>query len=293
MKTAAIDIGTNSVRILIVNNTTDSNFDVLANQLIITRIGENMGPEKELKKNPLERTVNALLKYQMICRDFQVDQVIVAATSAVRDAVNKKIFIARVKRELNWEVRVLTGPEEALLSYRGAIKGLSLSLDKPVVIDIGGGSTEFIWDANGLECLSVNAGAVRMTEGGHTTEEMDIILKPAIEQVISYNPVTIIGVGGTVTTLAAMDQGLMVYDQQKVHGYPLKIIKVNEMLNKLKKMSLTEKMQIPGLQKERADIIVAGITILKQIMDKLRLSEIIVSETDILYGLIYEEVSKS
>lgn len=291
MKVAAIDIGTNSTRILIVDYMSDSTMRVVTNRLTTTRIGENMGSTKILQEKPVLRTIDALLTYQKLCQELSVERIIVAATSAVRDARNKEVFIELVRNRLGWDVLVLGGQEEALLSYQGVTKGLAVNLTRPLVLDIGGGSTEFIWHSKELQCISVNAGAVRMTEGEYSEEEIYQILKPALGRVARDNPSTVVGVGGTVTTLAAINQKLVTYDAEKVHGYKLKSNQVSEILSAIKLLSMEQRRIVPGLQPERADIIVAGITILKLILEKLNVQEFIVSETDILYGLVYQEVS--
>lgn len=292
MRIASIDIGTNSTRLLIADKM-ESGLNIINSKMKITRIGEKIGPEKVLKPEPMKRTLDCLLEYKDICNNLGVDRVTLAATSAVRDAVNKNEFIELVRQKTNWILKVLTGDQEALLSYTGVIKGLKGELTKPLVIDIGGGSTEFIWKPSTVKTISLNAGAVRMTEGGYTEEEIKRILRPAIDGILEYKPLSLIGVGGTVTTCAAIDQELTIYDPDKVHGYKMVTQRVRDILVKLQSLDLEKRKKVRGLQPERADIIIAGATILKIILEELRVSEIMVSETDILYGLIYQEVSES
>ena len=292
MRIAAVDVGTNSTRLLICETKGAQRPSELARRLLTTRIGEQMGSDQKLKEKPMLRTIEALAGYSRLCGELGVDRVRVVATSAVRDAANSRFFKELVREKVGWELDIITGEREALLSYSGAIKGLGIKSPGALVIDIGGGSTEFIWNPGAIVSRSFNVGAVRMTEGGHSEEEIKGLLEPVLGLIADYDPTAVIGVGGTATTLAAMDQQLKVYDAGLIHGYRLSLPRVGKILRCLKSLPLEERKQLPGLQPERADIIIAGVTILKIILQELGRKdnqEIIVSETDLLHGLIYEE----
>lgn len=286
---AAIDIGTNSTRLLVVESC-GGGLKVLETGLSTTRLGEGMGGGV-LLPGAMERTMEAINSFYQIAQRLGAERVVAAATSAVRDASNRDEFLDGVRRKTGLRVRVLSGEEEAAMSYRGVLSGLAVVPRSTVVADVGGGSTEFIWNQGGrLRLTSVNVGAVRMTEADLGEEEVAARLSPALVEVRRAQVKTLVGVGGTITTLAAIDQGLVLYDPDRVHGYCLSATNVSDILKVLKRMGVEERKQVPGLQPERADIIVAGVTIVKAIMDGLGQGQLLVSECDILYGLVLEEV---
>lgn len=281
---AVIDIGTNSTRLLVAECRGSSVGEVLCRDLRTTRLGEGIG-EGRLKPEAVARTLKVLGEYLEQARSFGAERVVAAATSAVRDAANKGEFL-RAARELGVEVEVLSGEEEAYYSYLGASLGLALDPRGLVVVDVGGGSTEFIWEGGGsLFCRSVNVGAVRMTEGGYDEEAIGQLLEPVLRAVKAHAPRHLVGVGGTVTTCAAVVQGLKVYDPSLVHGFLLSLEQVEDLLALLSRATLEERRRLPGLQPERADIIVAGVRIVRRIMLGLEIGAMQVSETDIMYGL--------
>jgi exopolyphosphatase/guanosine-5'-triphosphate,3'-diphosphate pyrophosphatase len=216
--------------------------------------------------------------------------VVAAATSAVRDAANRASFLDLVKKKFGFAVWVLSGLEEAALSYRGVLSGLPVEPQSTVVVDVGGGSTELIWNENGEPaCISVNAGAVRMAGPGWSEPDIADVLKPALDMLRGFPVSCLAGVGGTVTTLAAVDQGLTVYNPMLVHGYCLTAGAVERIFTMLKSLDIEERKRLPGLQPERADIIIAGVAIVKAVLDGIGLDRLLVSECDILHGLVLEK----
>ncbi|GAB6274571.1 MAG: Ppx/GppA phosphatase [Peptococcaceae bacterium] len=286
---AVIDLGTNSIRLLVVEAGKDGQVKALEKKQAITRLGEGMAGGY-LRPGAIDRTINAAKSYLNISRLWQVEKIIPVATSAVRDAVNQAHFLALTRKETGLKVRVLSGREEALYSYSGVLAGLPLSGVSPVVVDIGGGSTEFSWKVKEeISSASVQAGAVRMTENPSSDKEIKDILTPALKEVRRASPQILVGVGGTVTALAAMAQKLKEYDSNKVHGYILLLKQVEQILITLKNLSFEERRTLPGVQPERADIIEAGGRIVRIIMEDLGLGTLKVSETDLLYGLAREK----
>ena len=290
IRIAVIDLGTNSIRLLVVEAGKNGQVKALEKKQAITRLGEGMAGGY-LRPEAIERTINAAKSYLNISRLWQAEKIIPVATSAVRDAVNQAHFLALMRKETGLKVRVLSGREEALYSYSGVLAGLPLSGIAPVAVDIGGGSTEFSWKVKEvIFSASVQAGAVRMTENPSSDEEIKDILTPALKEVRRASPQILVGVGGTVTALAAMAQKLKEYDSNKVHGYTLLLKQVEQILITLKNLSFEERRTLPGLQPERADIIEAGGRIVRIIMEDLGLGTLKVSETDLLYGLAREKV---
>jgi exopolyphosphatase/guanosine-5'-triphosphate,3'-diphosphate pyrophosphatase len=288
-RVAAIDIGTNSTRLLVAEYTA-AGLKRIETGLITTRLGKGMAGGVLLQETMLS-TADAVGLFYQKAINLGVESVVAAATSAVRDASNGTEFLELVKKRTGLAVRVLSGEAEAALSYRGVLSGLHVEPGSTVVVDIGGGSTEFIWmQGERLNLVSVNAGAVRLTAAGADEAMTGDLLRPTLEEVKRSSFECLVGVGGTVTTLAAIDQQLAVYDSKRVHGYSLSDISVNRILKMLNSMDIEERRKVPGLRPERADIIIAGVNIVKSILDSLGLARMIVSECDILYGLALEEV---
>ncbi len=283
-----IDIGTNSVRLMIAK-VEGNRVEVVLSQLSSTRLGQGIG-YRRLSLDAAERTLEAVVTMQRTCTDKSVKAIVAVATSAVRDAVNKDWFLGLVYDRTGIKVRVLTGEEEAYYSFLGVSAGFELKLEDVLIIDIGGGSTEFTWKRDGkLFNRSVNAGAVRMTEGKHDCWAIKSILLKVLSEVSDKKPKKIIGVGGTVTTLAAMDMAMERYDRERVHGYILKTVKISDLLQEVEEAAKNGFRELmPGLQPARADIIAAGIKILLEVLKYLDYQSIQVSEADLMYGLAIE-----
>ncbi len=284
-KTAVIDIGSNSTRLLIAGVSMEGEVKPLYTGLITTRLGQGINGGL-LLPDAMERTVKAIAGFKDLAGEWDVSDVVVSATSAVRDAANRLDFLKLVRDRTGFELRVLSGPEEAFFSYYGVKIGLGVSSGNMAAVDVGGGSTEFTWTENGsLVCGSARVGAVRMTEGGHEDEEVLSLLMPLLAGVKKARPDYVVAVGGTVTTLAAMDMQMIKYDSARVHGYRLEKYRVEMLLDTLISAGADGRKKIPGLQPARADIIVAGVKIILIIMDQLDINFITVSEADLLYGL--------
>ena len=287
-RVAAIDIGTNSTRLLVADYS-GAGLKRIETGLITTRLGKGMSSGLLLQETMLS-TADAVGLFYRKAINLGAESVVAATTSAVRDAANRTEFLELVKKRTGLTVRVLGGEEEAALSYRGVLSGLQVEPDSTVVVDIGGGSTEFIWmHGEQLNLVSVNAGAVRLTDTAADEIVIYNILRPTLEEVKQSAFECLVGVGGTVTPLAAIDQQLAVYDPKRVHGYSLSAASVNRILKMLNSMDMEERRKVPGLRPERADIIVAGANIVKIIMDGLGSEKMLVSECDILDGLALEE----
>lgn len=298
MKKAAIDIGTNSTRLYIAE--VNGNIKRIEKHTIITRLGSSVDKERILSKDAIERNVKALEEYKKIIDTYCIEDIKAIATSAVRDASNRDEFLKIVKERTSIDVEVISGLKEAELGFKGASS--VLEDERGIVIDIGGGSTEFIQGEKGrINVLkSVDIGAVRITEKflNHSTIT-SLHLKTAADYIKAAISDTIgdikkvqmqgfAGIGGTVTTLAAVDLELEVYDFERIHRYKLRKGSVDRVLDRFIKASLEDRKLIPGLQPGRADIITAGTLILKIIMEALNFESITVSECDNLDGLMME-----
>lgn len=287
VRIAVIDIGTNSTRLLVAD-VSGGGVQAVETKLMTTRLGEGIN-ERILLPAAMERTLEAIGICYTTSLRLGAERVVAAATSAVRDATNRSTFLELVRQRFGFEVRVLSGEEEAALSYRGVLSGLPVDPRSTVVVDVGGGSTELIWNGNGRpNCVSVNAGAVRMTGSGWNEQDIAAVLKPAFDMLQGYQISCLTGVGGTVTTLAAVDLELTVYNPLLVHGYCLTAGTIQRIYEMLKSLSIEERKRLSGLQPDRADIIVAGVAIVKTLLDGIGLDSLLVSECDILHGLVLE-----
>lgn len=285
---AAVDIGTNSIRLLI-GQVTAGQVRPVATLLATTRLGE--GATGRLLPEAISRTVTGLGAFKKKLAAYAVDRVKVVATSAVREASNAEQFIKAVSAKLGWEVQILSGTAEAALSYRGAVSGLTVAAQPVVVLDIGGGSTEFTYARpDGLVTWSYPLGAVRCSEQATSRKLIRQTLQPALSQLRALGLFTLVGTGGTVTSLVAMEKKLRIYDPKQVHGAILSKETVDRWQRHIQSLSMTARQQIVGLQLERADIIEAGVAILGAVLNDLAIPEIIVSEADLLYGLLLSQV---
>lgn len=286
---AAVDIGTNSVRLLIARLINQRLVPELR-ELRICRLGEGMTRGEGLQPQAVARTLQALQEFNILIHNYGSSQVRTVATSAAREASNAAFFVDQVQLQTGLLVDVISGEEEAQLSYMGACRALP-GVCRGTVVDIGGGSTEITFPsvAKRQEILtshSIPLGAVRLTEQPLSLPEILAKFKPALDELKAAGRVSLVGVGGTITALAAMDQALQVYDPERIHGYRLSRAAVERILFFLAAKTNEERKQIAGLQPERADIIVAGVTILWAILGFLQAKQIAVSEADILDGII-------
>ncbi|MBC7106147.1 MAG: Ppx/GppA family phosphatase [Firmicutes bacterium] len=284
MRVGVIDVGTNSVRLLVAD-VNGRRVATVRRALAITRLGEGIG-DRMLRPAAISRTLKTLAEFRELAAGAGAEKLIVVGTSAVREAENRREFVEAVREGLGLEVRVLSGYEEARLGFLGAVTGLPLDPAGVAVVDVGGGSTEVAWLQEGtFRSRSLPLGAVRMTEGGWNEDAARSLLAPVLEELRGAGERRLVGVGGTVTTLAAVAQRLEPYDPERVHGYPLEIGVVAGLLERLAGMDQESRRRVPGLQPERADIIVAGTRIVLLVMAGLGAGVLTVSEHDLLHGV--------
>lgn len=294
------DMGTNSTRLLVAD-IEDGEVKELERRSTVTRLGRGVDTSRQLATEAIEDVVSAVGEYIKLYEPLEPDVVLALATSAVRDAENSGAFIAELRERFALNARILTGEEEARLTYVGAVAGRAPS-DGTLVIDIGGGSTEIVV-GSGREMAfhtSLQLGTVRHTErhirnDPPTAPELEALAEDIRKQLFAelaaadfFEIHTGIAVAGTPTSLAAIDQELDPYDPERVHGYVLSLDAIQHMYSMLSGKSLEERLKVPGLHPGRAPTIVAGVVILIQAMRAFGLQEIEVSEHDILYGAALE-----
>ncbi len=301
MRIAALDIGTNTV-LLFIADVGRGMLSVVRDVHAIARIGEGVDRTHYIGEAAYQRFLSILREHQKTIAQFNCDRIVAAATSAMRDAENRDEIIHRTKLNTGIDIEILSGEEEAHLTYRGAIVGMEHS-GKTGVVDIGGGSTEIsVGDGNAFTSgVSLDFGALRLTERYFTNhpipqdarEAASVFVKGSLRRT-SFNPPTLaqlIAVAGTATTLAAMQQKLQAFDAAKVHGYTLRRNEIEYMLNTLFSTSTASLLErFPSINKSRADILPAGTLILAEVMDYLGTSEITVSTQGLRYGIALNAV---
>ncbi|MGB6130059.1 MAG: Ppx/GppA phosphatase family protein [Psychrilyobacter sp.] len=291
---AVIDIGTNSCRLFIANVKNGKIIDKTLKLMEITRLGQNVDKTRVLSQDAMDRTIETLKFYRKKIDEYGVKEVKVTATSATRDSKNREEFISRVKAEANLDIHCITGEEEGKLSFSGAVSEFD---EKIMVFDIGGGSTEFILgDKNNIEYIeSFNVGAVRVGEK-FFKEKVDLLngkiwVKETLKKLSKYKDQSfkLVGVAGTVTTHVSVLLQMEEYDTHRVHMYKLTKKEILKNLDKFLKLSLKERKKIVGLHPKRAEVIIPGTYLLLWIMEVLERDEIIVSDSDILEGMMINE----
>ncbi|MDE2059483.1 MAG: Ppx/GppA family phosphatase [candidate division NC10 bacterium] len=299
---AAIDIGTNTLRLLIAEAVGFDHFTILHQEQTVARLGEGLMPSRLLQDAPMQRSLATLGRFAETARRFNPVCVAAVATSAVREANNREEFVAVVRRESGLTVRVIDGNEEARLTLLGVRHGLCLGSRRVLVMDIGGGSTEFIL-ANGeaIETMvSTGLGVVKLTEAHLKSDPPTPGELEAIEQVVAdrvrrlrvelpgLDGAALIGTAGTPTTLAAIDLGLTVYSPARVNGHRLSMIRTGQLLHTLAARPLAERCEIPPLEPGRADVIIAGTALLVTVMGALGYDEFTVSDSGLREGIILD-----
>jgi exopolyphosphatase/guanosine-5'-triphosphate,3'-diphosphate pyrophosphatase len=311
MRVAAVDCGTNSVRLLVADVGDELIHDV-ERRMEIVRLGQDVDKTGRLAPDALERTFKSMRAYQELIDRHGAVATRVVATSATRDAANREEFAAGVREIFGVEPEVVSGAEEAELSFVGATRGLlRLSPETEVpqgplppylVVDIGGGSTEFVVGSEHAEAaLSVDIGCVRLTER-HLRDAGDPPSAPALEAVVAdveaaldrveaEVPVrrahTLVGLAGSVTTVAGMALGLSAYDSARIHHSRMSAQQVHDVTRRLLAMTHGERAAVPVMHPGRVDVIGAGALILDRIARRFAFSQVIVSEHDILDGIAW------
>lgn len=296
---AAIDCGTNSTRLLISDGSTS-----VERLMRITRLGAGVDRTGRLDPDAMERTFEVLREYRAVMDAHEVAGVRIAATSAARDAANSDVFFDTASQILGTTPELLSGAQEAELSFLGATSDLPLSEGLTLVFDIGGGSTEFAVGYDSvLESVSVDVGCVRMTEkfiehDPPLPEELSntlSVVSQYIDDVVREAPLTqaavrFVGLAGTVSTVAAVEIGLQTYDRDQIHHFVLTRPAVEDVFRTLATEALEDRVHNPGLERERADVIVGGCCVLAAVVRYFGIDELIVSESDILDGLILSQI---
>ena len=293
---AAIDCGTNSTRLLV----SDGAARPVDRRMQITRLGGNVDATRRLDDAAIERTVAVLAGYRRVIEHHRVERVRMVATSAVRDAANGADFLDAAEAAVGVRPELLDGAEEGRLSFRGATAWLDPDDGPFLVVDIGGGSTEFVvGTAEPVGVISVDVGCVRLTERYLRHDPPSPVeLSQAISVVHAHlddvkrevpavkEAAVLVGLAGTVTTMAAVEIGLQEYDPERTHHFVLTRAAAEDVFRTLATEARADRVHNPGLEEARADVIVGGAAILVTIMRHFDFGSCLVSEADILDGLV-------
>ena len=303
VRVAAVDIGTNSV-LLTIALRADGDVVPIVERAIITRLGRGVDRTGELDPEAVDRTLQCLRHYAELVQTAGVERLDVVGTSALRDARGGEAFCSTAESVLGVRPRIISGDEEARLTFAGSVAGLDARGDVTVV-DIGGGSTEIIHGHVGEQittnaAVSLNVGSVRLFErwvrqDPPTRAELEAV-RADVHRALDAAPppvpgATLVGVAGTVTTLLAIHRQLSVYDPIAVHNHPLDQHTLNRLASRLAALPLAQRQALPGLEPARADVIVVGAIILSEILVWAGASELLVSDRGVRWGLLHDLLS--
>lgn len=307
-RVAALDIGTNTIRMLVSELTPEGKSRFIFEAGEITRLGAGMGESSFLQSKAIERSINSLEWMVLKARDLGVGKIKACATSALREALNRDAFLEAVREKLGLQVEVISGEQEASLVLQGVLLSLNPPEDEILIFDLGGGSTEFIFASKSMvvKLMSLRLGVVSLTErflnvypvppGKIATmnkEIMETLKDLPSEMALEVDgahrtPRVMIGTGGSATTLAGLDLNLEQYDAKKINGHILKLNRLRELFHVLLALSPEERQRLKMIERGREDIILAGAAIILGIVNTMRLDQIIISHSGLKEGIIAE-----
>ena len=301
MRVASIDIGTNTI-LLLIAKVEGGEIHPLLEIETVARLGEGVQKNGLLLIEAMDRGLQTLAQYLKWCQEMEVQKIFAVGTSALREAKNSEDFLKLVKEKLNFSIEVISGEEEAQLSFLAVAKDLGELKDPILVVDVGGGSTEFILGKGGQisQWVSLPLGSVRFTEqflrSDPVQEEEWEKMERKIRELIvniphSQEPLSMAAVGGTATTLASVEQGLEEFIPEKIHHFLLKKEALRNQLFLYRSKTVEERKKIPGLPIARADVILAGGAILYLAMEELGCPSVLISCHGVRYGLLYKKLN--
>jgi exopolyphosphatase / guanosine-5'-triphosphate,3'-diphosphate pyrophosphatase len=301
MRLAGVDIGTLTCRLLVADLPPGGKLIEVRSERRILRLGEGVDQTKRLSIAAMDRVLQCLREWRELVDAAHVDATAVVATSAVRDAGNRNVFLDRVKREAGFEVELISGEEEARRTMLGIRSGLPHGVTDVLALDIGGGSTEFILDRPGQNPVvrSIDIGVVRLCERLlHHDPLTDEEIRQAREWVTKETKAAVAGIGNYqaatfVTSLAAMAQKLPTYEPARIHNYRLQLDIIQELEHTLLSRKKTDRVGLPGLEKGREEVIAAGAIIIRTIMETLGTSSVLVSDLGLREGVLIDLATRT
>jgi len=305
LRTASIDIGTNTIRLLISERTGRGLLKIYINR-VITRLGEGFSDNTRLlNSNAVNRSVAALYDFSKVIKKFHVNKIRAVATSVVRESKNGEEFVKQVADKTGLAVEVISGEEEAKLTVSGVLNSVSVNANNCIIFDIGGGSTEYVHirSSNIVNLVSTNLGVVHLTEEFLRSEieteqelaNLSIYIKETLQrelenfEIIDKKDLILIGTAGTPTTLAAIELKLKEYNPELVNNFVLSEEMILSTIKKLLNMHKKDRAKITGLEKGREDILVVGALILIETLRKYSQNSVIVSDGGVLEGIAYSQ----
>ncbi len=300
MRVAAIDIGTNTVLLLVAERDASGRLVAVEEHATITRLGEGVDKTRTLAPQAIARTNAALDRFAEIVQRLGVERIDVVGTSAMRDAGGGEAVRAHVKAKLGVDARTISGDEEARLTFAGALSGIAAATptSRVRVFDIGGGSTEVVHGDRGENAIlfaeSYDVGSVRLTErhvqnDPPTDAELAAIratARAAFAPVPTFvSDLPPVGIAGTITTIAAVAMKMATYDGARVHGHRLAVREIERVVAELARLPLAERSSVPGLEPKRADVILAGGIVALAYLEHVGADEVIVSDRGVRWGL--------
>jgi len=300
-RVASIDIGTNTI-LLLIAKVESGKIHPLFEIETVARLGEGVQKDELLLREAMERSLQTLAQYMRRCQEWGVQKIFAAGTSALREAKNSDDFLKLAKEKLDLSIEVISGEEEAQLSFLAVAEDLQEREKSILVVDVGGGSTEFILGKGDQikQWISLPLGSVRFTEEFLRSDPVQEEEWGAMERKIwehlaaiphSPEPLSMVAVGGTATTLASVEQGLEDFVSEKIHHFVLKRETLKNQILLYRSKTIEERKKIPGLPKARADVILAGGTILYLAMEELHCSSVLISCHGVRYGLLYKKIA--
>lgn len=309
MRYAGIDVGTNTVKLLVADVTPEGRVQRVLHTLGYTRLGEGLAASGRICEAAADRTVKQVRTFAEKAAELGAEGIVAMGMQSFRKASNARDVIARLKTEANVELRVVTGEEEAELGIRGVLLDFPASEGPYVLIDIGGGSTEMTWtDGTRIESCSAPEASVTLTEQFVKHDPPDASDLEALQNAIQARVVKpmlelkaraampqarLVGVGGTVTTAASTLLALVPFDSDRIHRFRFTRSQLRSLLAKLASLPLVERRTLPGLPTERADVIIGGGSVLLQIMTELHFAECTVSESGLLHAAVARAAVRS
>ena len=304
MKLAALDVGSNTVLMLVVECKRTEKPRVIADMSRITRLGRGVDARGKLDPESAARTLDTIAEFGDKARALGARKIIGAATAALRDATDGANFLAEVSRRAAITLEIISGETEAQLSYLSTTRGLGINpFESLLIVDIGGGSTELIRADPGrpLEVVSLQLGSVRLTERVIRHDPPTVTEAEALRALVDdalkklawrSRSASLVGIAGTVTTLCAISLGLERYSAESVHGWRLGRAEIERLIDLLGSIPLEARKNLPGMEPGRADVLFAGATILERVMNYFGCGGVIVSDQGVRWGLIWRELDQ-
>jgi exopolyphosphatase / guanosine-5'-triphosphate,3'-diphosphate pyrophosphatase len=299
MNYASIDIGTNTVLLMIAK--IEDRIEEVSDTAVITRLGEGLRETGILSNEAMERTLNALRYYRAMAEKNQVIKIYCVGTAALREARNRDAFLELARKQLSFDIRVISEREEAFYTYLSVRQNLSDKTESVIIIDIGGGSTEVICgdQEKFIDFISLPVGSVKLTEMfikydppiGDEIRLLRDFIQSLLKLPFKKNIQSVIGTAGTITTLGSISKGLREWDKKKIHGLRLTSKRIDEVARHLLAKTISERSKLPGMEKGREDIIPQGIVLLQEIMQYFGAEEIIIDANGVRHGILCERLA--